>query len=404
MLHPNGRLRLSWDVVIALTAIFAGVEIPLRIAGFMAAGTWTHVVDIAITLLYLADIAVKLNTGIVRAGRLEIDRGVVARAYKGHGLLVDVLVGIPAHLLLFTPWKMMWSLRALKLLQVRSLLARLQTAADLEPGLVRVPAFGFGVLMLSHWIACGWSMLVAELGAAKDTDHYVDVLYWSVTTLTTVGYGDITPHTSPAKIYTMAIMFLGVGMYAYIIGTIARLIAEADYARLQHQERTDRVNAFMRSHGLPAAMRLRIRDHLQYLWESRGGFDDARIHEELPEALRTDVAMYLMSDMLQSVEIFKKADEAFLRRVTTKLRSVVYGPGDVVGADGESVIATLGKGTYFGETALLASQPRNATVRATEYCDLYELDRAAFRAALETSPEFASHIERVVAERATESS
>jgi voltage-gated potassium channel len=42
--------------------------------------------------------------------------------------------------------------------------------------------------------------------------------------------------------------------------------------------------------------------------------------------------------------------------------------------------------------ALLSGQSRNASVRATDYCDLYTLDKETFDRIMEGYPEFAQHI------------
>ncbi len=53
--------------------------------------------------------------------------------------------------------------------------------------------------------------------------------------------------------------------------------------------------------------------------------------------------------------------------------------------DDSFVIAELGEGDHFGETALLTGQPRNATVRALESSCLYYLDKNDFQAAMAKS-------------------
>ena len=76
---------------------------------------------------------------------------------------------------------------------------------------------------------------------------------------------------------------------------------------------------------------------------------------------------------------------------------LIKGALEVVKADGQ-VIGTLQDGDFFGEIALFKRQPRNASVRATEYSDVYALDRGAFELLLEQYPDVAAQV-RVVAER-----
>ena len=64
-----------------------------------------------------------------------------------------------------------------------------------------------------------------------------------------------------------------------------------------------------------------------------------------------------------------------------------------------TVIATLHSGDFFGEMALLDHAPRNATVRATDYCDLFVLAREAFDPILDRYPDFARHIRAIAAAR-----
>jgi voltage-gated potassium channel len=49
-----------------------------------------------------------------------------------------------------------------------------------------------------------------------------DGLYWSLTTMTTVGYGDVTPTTSTGKLVAILVILVGVGFVAILTGAIAQ--------------------------------------------------------------------------------------------------------------------------------------------------------------------------------------
>jgi len=66
-----------------------------------------------------------------------------------------------------------------------------------------------------------------------------------------------------------------------------------------------------------------------------------------------------------------------------------------MGTPGESRVALLKEGEFFGERALLTGEPRNATVVTREEVEAYTLDKAEFEAALEASAPFKEQLYRV---------
>jgi voltage-gated potassium channel len=57
--------------------------------------------------------------------------------------------------------------------------------------------------------------------------RWIDCLYFSVITLTTVGYGDFAPTTTPGKIFTMVYVVVGIGFFVALVTEIAGHLIEA---------------------------------------------------------------------------------------------------------------------------------------------------------------------------------
>jgi len=63
---------------------------------------------------------------------------------------------------------------------------------------------------------------------SSEWDLYISAFYFTVTTLVTVGYGDITAYSKEEKLFSIALMLLGVVSFSLSTGTIASIISSYD--------------------------------------------------------------------------------------------------------------------------------------------------------------------------------
>jgi voltage-gated potassium channel len=103
------------------------------------------------------------------------------------------------------------------------------------PAAGRLLAFVIILPLLVWWAATGWLVLEGDVETKDAGLRMVRAIYWAVTTMATVGYGDIVPKTVPQMFYACAIMITGVASFGYILSNIATLMLRVDAAR-QHQE------------------------------------------------------------------------------------------------------------------------------------------------------------------------
>ena len=64
--------------------------------------------------------------------------------------------------------------------------------------------------------------------------NYIDSFYFSVVTLTTIGYGDFTPQTDGGKLFTVLYIIIGIGMILSFINTI-----QHHYTYMKHKEKRE---------------------------------------------------------------------------------------------------------------------------------------------------------------------
>jgi len=59
-------------------------------------------------------------------------------------------------------------------------------------------------------------------------EMYCISLYWCITTITTVGYGDILPVTTIEKLFTMVLMIVGVVGFSFVTSSLTSIISNLD--------------------------------------------------------------------------------------------------------------------------------------------------------------------------------
>lgn len=129
-------------------------------------------------------------------------------------------------------------LRPLRLLRLVTLVAVLQRAVG---GAVhgRIVTYTATTTALLVYVA-SLAMLDAERGHGGPIQTFPDALWWAVTTITTVGYGDYTPATSTGRCVAVALMLGGIGLIGVVTATLAswivRRVSEEEDA--QHATKT----------------------------------------------------------------------------------------------------------------------------------------------------------------------
>ena len=245
-----------WDLVVLGATLVIAVTTPLEVVFDFRSGAFGMSFSVLISLLFAADIVFRFSRPVEVEGRTVEDRATIRRHYLRTWFTVDLLAAIPFGLMAVgaadnsaaeSMFRALSLLRVLRVTRFFVLQRQWRLRTSLNPAVLRLSFFVFWVAILAHWIACGWIALDGAQSGHPELLPYQQALYWTITTLTTVGYGDITPVGRSQVSYTMVVMALGAAMYGYVIGNVASLLANIDVLRSQHLGRIEAINNFLRA-------------------------------------------------------------------------------------------------------------------------------------------------------------
>lgn len=275
------------------------------------------------------------------------------------------------------------------------------------------------VLFSLHTLACLWQFLEPfPLGELPLLTIYNKSFYWAVTTLTTVGYGDISPTNNLSRIFTMVVMVIGIASYGVIIGSVSSLMFNMDRYKEKKKEKLDELSTFFNHYKVPINIQREVYGFYGHLLEKNNKDIDNKVMADLPKALQAELKPYMKIKLIKDIPILKNSGMKCLKEIAEKLNQQFYSPGERVVNIGDigkemfiiahgsvdievdgKILTSLNAGQFFGEMALMEETPRTANVLANSYCDLYVFEKEDFKEITERFPALYKEFERTYLER-----
>ncbi|XP_061669317.1 potassium voltage-gated channel subfamily H member 7-like isoform X2 [Syngnathoides biaculeatus] len=449
--------KAVWDWLILLLVIYTAIFTPYSAAfllndieeqGRRECGyscSPLNVVDLMVDIMFIVDILINFRTTYVNANEEVVSHpGKIAIHYFKGWFLIDMVAAIPFDLLIFGSGSDETT-TLIGLLKTARLLRLVRVARKLD----RYSEYGAAVLMLlmcifaliAHWLACIWYAIgnvekpyldhkigwLDNLGLSigkkynysdpgsgpSIKDKYVTALYFTFSSLTSVGFGNVSPNTNSEKIFSICVMLIGSLMYASIFGNVSAIIQRLYSSTARYHLQMLRVKEFIRFHQIPNPLRQRLEEYFQHAWTYTNGIDmNMEVLKGFPECLQADICLHLNKNLLQSYKAFHGATKGCLRALATRFKTTHAPPGDTLVHSGDMlsmlyfvtrgsieilredvVVAILGKNDIFGEMIHLSAKPGKscADVRVLSYCDLHTIQREELLEVLDMYPEFAEH-------------
>nr|XP_046233893.1 potassium voltage-gated channel subfamily H member 4-like isoform X2 [Scatophagus argus] len=444
LLHYSVSKAL-WDWLILLATFYVAVTVPYNVSftpydDTVTAARSTIVSDIVVEMLFILDIILNFRTTYVsQSGQVVYESRSICIHYATTWFFVDLVAALPFDLLYafnITVTSLVHLLKTVRLLRLLRLLQKLDRYSQYSAMVLTLLMSVFA--LLAHWMACIWYMIgrkeietnenweigwLHELGKRLETPYinstvggptvrssYIAALYFTLSSLTSVGFGNVCANTDAEKIFSICTMLVGALMHALVFGNVTAIIQRMYSRRSLYHTRMKDLKDFIRVHRLPQQLKQRMLEYFQTTWSVNNGIDANELLHDFPDELRADIAMHLNKDILQ-LPVFKGASRGCLRSLSLHIKTSFCVPGEYLIRQGDAlhasyfvcsgslevlkdnmVLAILGKGDLIGSDLPGTDQviKTNADVKALTYCDLQYISVRGLREVLELYPEYAS--------------
>lgn len=362
--HDSTR-RMSWDMLMVVLLAYVAISLPFAF-GFGASES-LDITDHIVDAFFLTDIALNFRTSYIDADECLVVSGKrIAKHYLRGWFTLDFVSSVPwdivsagllpglqpARLLkigkIAKVLKLLRVGKVIKILAGSSLLERLEESLPPKAHQTgsKILSLVTVTLLLCHWLACFMAAIDGAgideyLGPGEPSDRrYLSALYWAMSTLTTVGYGDLIPTSDKERMYAMFAMIVGGSFYGYIIGCMTSVITDMDIDARAFNERMEMLDAWLQWHEqIPVLLKRRIRRHFRKQLRERTSVADATIVKDLSPELRADAASFVIHIEVRRNPVFRDLPNSALGSLVDVLKFCAAKRGEQIVSQGDPGIA-----------------------------------------------------------------
>lgn len=165
---------------------------------------------------------------------------------------------------------------------------------------------------------------------------YLTSLYYTVTTMTTVGYGDINGASSLERGVSICIMIIGVIAFSFATSSLTSLLSNYDQANANLQDKVQILNRIYKDYALPLELYERLRQAVKYD-HNKDQNDVNAFVAELPHKLKLEVSLFIHEQTYKSIRTFRGRSSAFIAWICPLLKPQGYPGNNYIYVEGDDV-------------------------------------------------------------------
>lgn len=450
LVHPLSTFMRRWDMLTMWLLLYTAIWTPFEVA-FVEEKRLSamYFVNMVINLAFFTDMILNFNLMYFDEKLLKMisDRKLIAKRYLRGFFIIDFISILPydditlatgskANLKILRIVRIVRLAKLLRILRSSRIFARFENSMTINYGALKLVKFVVGTLFIAHWMACLWHLVkVVEQSrcnwvtdyyfgeclyndADNNDEHvtarslYFTALYLSTMTISTVGYGDVTPQTEPERVFLTVGMLVGASVYAYIVGSICSVIASMNYRETEFQELMDRLNLFIKEAKIDTDLAGRLRAFFRYRRKVTNQISWGELLDLMSPSMRQEVATQINTAWLIKVEIFHGIPEQVAIELSFNFVLETFPPEEhIIGERDESTklfvlksgvvmckgrVRTIGDNACFGEDMLWRTMQRGYKAVSLTFCDCFTLKKDTMERVMDNFPSVRVMLRKII--------
>ncbi|XP_013585484.1 PREDICTED: potassium channel KAT3 isoform X2 [Brassica oleracea var. oleracea] len=407
---PYDRRYRLWELYLVILVGYSAWASIFELAFEKAADGAFLTIDLVVDFFFAVDIVLTFFVAYLDTSTYLIvdDYNLIARRYlKSLAFVMDVVSTLPIQFIYKTvtgnsgrgqAFGFLNLLRLWRLRRVAELFKRLEKDTLFNYFVIRVIKLLCVTIFWVHiggcilfWIAYHYPSPVdtwigSQVEDFKDRSiwlGYTYSMYWSIVTLTTVGYGDLHAVNTREKTFNMFYMLFNIGLTAYIIGNMTNLVVHGALRTFTMRSAFNHILRYTSKNKLPDMMRDQMLAHMQLKFKT-AELKQEEVLQDLPKAIRSSINEHLFRSVIENAYLFKGLPDGLIVQMVSNIKAeyfppkmemilqneiptdfyiLVSGGVEIIRSKGasEQVLAKLGPGDMAGEIGVFFNIPQPFT-------------------------------------------
>mmetsp|Transcript_12460 Transcript_12460/g.15786 ORF Transcript_12460/g.15786 Transcript_12460/m.15786 type:complete len:770 (-) Transcript_12460:153-2462(-) len=429
---PESSYVHTWDSFVLCALIFTALVTPYEVALLTTELNALFFVNRIIDAIFIKDMVMNFfmpyweQDDIEEAGLWVKDLKKIQSNYLKGWFTIDLISILPFDVIAFfdgsgsfSTLKIVRVIRVLRLLKlVRVLRAsrifkRLENEITLSFSLQSLIKFTMMVLIGGHWLACVWALVGSlefenlndnwiavlfdtngddELSESEQETHftiYTASLYFAIMTISSIGYGDITPISLSERWTCISIMLIGSAVWAYVIGNASGIVATMDIDGINFHQTMDSLNIFLRDQKYPLDLKKKLRSYFRAIRHLMKTRRYQCLVQNMSPKLR-DIVAVRGAHWVKKVPWSQGVSSDFVAILVQNMNGSVFAPDEIMPSVNHLCVVNRGvaskqghvlvKGSSYGMDIILQSTflKQKTPARALTFVELLVIKRAQF--------------------------